>query len=807
MNKVYIVAILTALSFSLQAQKISGIIKDETGKPTSGVTVSLLRLKDSIAAKFAATKPDGQYVFVGVQPGNYLIKATHVGYSALISGPVAVGDEDVVAPAIVLKKLPAELQGVTVTSKKPMVEVKADKTILNIEGTINSIGSDGLELLRKAPGVLVDKDDNLSLAGKNGVQVYIDGRRTPLAGKDLADFLKTVQSSEIEAIEIITNPSAKYEAAGNAGIINIRLKKNKSFGTNGSVNAGWAIGIKPKYNGGFSLNNRNKKTNLFGSYNYNLGNNRNKMDFYRTLADTIFDQHTLMDNNNEGHSYKAGMDVFLDAKNTIGVIVNGNTSENSNLSTSNTNISYQPTGVFVKQLVANNSSTGNRSNINANLNYRYGGKTRELNVDGDYGYYHIFSNQLQPNDYYDQNGNKTSSVSYNMISPTNIKITSVKADYEQDFKKGKLGIGAKSSLINTNNDFQRYNMFTNSKVLDTLRSNRFDYDENINALYVNYNRQWKGFVLQAGVRGENTVSKGQSIGSKYVAGQYQQYDSSFKKPYIDFFPSMAITFNKNPKSQLGFTYSRRIDRPAYQDLNPFEMKLDEYTYLKGNTQLRPQYTNSFGITHTYNYKLNTRLNYSHVKDIFSQLIDTAEISKTFMSKRNLATQDIISLNISYPYQYKKFSAFFNTTSNYSKYKANFGNGRTVDLDAFAVNVFTQASLKIGKTWTAEMSGWYNSPTIWQGTFKSKAMGAMDMGVQKQILKGKGNIKASFTDVFKTMHWSGVSDFAGQVFKGSGNFESQQLRVNFSYRFGNSLVKAARQRKNAQEEEPKRTQGG
>ncbi|MEO7266241.1 MAG: outer membrane beta-barrel protein [Ferruginibacter sp.] len=806
MNKIYIIIIFTALSFSLQAQKISGTIKDETGKSPAGVTVSLLRSKDSVAVKYAATKGDGQYVFVGIKPGDYLIKATHIGFATTVSGPVTLGNDDLTAPVITLNKLPSELQGVTVTSKKPMVEVKADKTILNIEGTINSVGSDGLELLRKAPGVLVDKDDNLSLAGKNGVQVYLDGRRTPLSGKELADFLKTVQSSEIEAIEIITNPSAKYEAAGNAGIINIRLKKNKSFGTNGSVNAGWAIGITPKYNGGFSLNNRNKKTNLFGSYNYNRGSNRNKMEFYRTLADTIFDQQTIMNNNYEGHSYKAGIDVFLNAKNTIGVIVNGNTSENSNTSTSNTNIYYQPTGVFVKQLVANNSSAGNRNNINTNLNYRYAGKTRELNVDADYGHYHMFSNQMQPNIYYDQNGNKISSVSYNMISPTNIRITSLKADYEQDFKKGKLGIGAKTSFINTNNDFQRFNVYTNNKVLDTLRSNRFDYDENINALYVNYNRQWKGFVLQAGVRAENTVSKGESIGNKLIGGQYQHYDSTFRKPYIDFFPSMAITFNKNPKSQLGFTYSRRIDRPAYQDLNPFEMKMDEYTYMKGNTQLRPQYTNSFGITHTYNFKLNTRLNYSHVKDIFSQLIDTAEISKTFMSKKNLATQDIISLNISYPFQYKKFSAFFNTTSNYSKYKANFGNGRTVDLDAFAVNIFTQASLKIAKTWTAEMSGWYNSPTIWQGTFKSKAMGSMDVGVQKQVLKGKGNIKASLTDVFKTMRWSGVSDFAGQVFKGTGNFESHQLRVNFSYRFGNSQVKAARQRKNAQEEEAKRTQG-
>jgi iron complex outermembrane receptor protein len=263
-------------------------------------------------------------------------------------------------------------------------------------------------------------------------------------------------------------------------------------------------------------------------------------------------------------------------------------------------------------------------------------------------------------------------------------------------------------------------------------------------------------------------------------------------------------------SQWSITYSRRIDRPAYQDLNPFEFKLDEYTFQKGNTELRPQYTNSIGVSHTYKYKLTTSLNYSHVNDVFTQLIDTAEKSKSFITKKNLATQDIASLNISYPFQKKWYSMFANLNTYYSKYKADFGAGRTVDLDAFAFNIYMQHSARIGKKgWTAELSGWYNSPSIWQGTFESKEMWSVDAGVQKTVLNGKGNVKVSVSDICQSMRWGGTSNFAGQYIKASGGWESRLFKLNFTYRFGSAQVKAARQRKTGLEDENKRvgSQGG
>ncbi|HMD00875.1 MAG TPA: outer membrane beta-barrel protein, partial [Ferruginibacter sp.] len=406
-----------------------------------------------------------------------------------------------------MSKIAGNLNNVTVTANKPMVEVKADKTILNVEGTINAVGSNALELLRKSPGVLLDKDDNISLAGKNGVQVYVDGRTMPLSGADLANYLKTLQSSQIEAIELITNPSAKYDAAGNAGVINIRLKKNKSLGTNGSVNAGWNIATYAKYNAGFSLNYRNTKINIFSTYSFSYTPNEQHLNIKRTVLDSLFDQAGTILDVRKSHNFKIGADYFINKKNTIGVMVNGIFSDATSTSNGKTFISNTTTNMVNRILIANNNNSMKRHNANINLNYNYTDpKGTSLVVNADRGSYDLNSDQFQPNYYYDASGQvKLSSTIYHMLSPAQININSIKADYEQNFMKGKLGFGAKSAWVKTDNDFQRYNVDGATENLDQERSNHFVYKENINAGYVNYNRQYKQFMIQAGLRVENTV--------------------------------------------------------------------------------------------------------------------------------------------------------------------------------------------------------------------------------------------------------------------------------------------------------------
>lgn len=810
MRKLFVFIAGLGLSFStVQAQKFSGMVKDELGKSLDKATVSLLRAKDSSVVKLAVSGADGKFSFQSAS-GKFLVAVSHVGYMPRYSGSFEVSG-DVEIPAIQMAKAATNLQGVSVSSVKPMIEVRADKTILNVEGTINAVGNDALELLRKSPGVMIDKDDNISLAGKNGVQIFIDGKPSPLSGSDLSNYLKSVQSAQIEAIEIITNPSAKYEAAGNAGIINIKLKKNKSFGTNGSISGGYVQGVYPKYNGGLNLNHRNKTINVFGNYNYNNGVNLMQFTMKKEQFDTLFDQSNKIRFKNNTYGFKTGLDYFINAKSTIGTVISGNLANNDFTTAGPMYFTYIPTGKLTRILKATNTNNMQRDNVNTNLNYRYAvtGGT-ELNIDADYGFFKIRSDQFQPNYYYQPNGvTEISRVIYNMLSPTDINLFSFKTDYEQNYKGGRLGIGGKIGIVNTDNDFKRYDVYTNNKVLDTAKSNRFQYKENINALYVNYNKQLKkGKMIQFGIRVENTHSRGNSTGLQKVSGIWRSYDSTFKRDYTDFFPSASLTFNKNPMKQWTFSYSRRIDRPAYQDLNPFEFKLNEYTYLKGNTLLRPQYTNSVGITNIYKYRLTTTLNYSHVKDIFAQIPDTIDKTKGFLTKKNLATQDIVALNISYPYQYKWYSFFATMNANFSHYVADFGGGvRKIDQSVFALTFFMQNSFKLGKGWTGEVSGLYLSPSVWQGVIRSGTMGFVDIGLQKVILKGKGTMKLAMSDVFKTMKWSGKADFAGVHSTFKGHSEQQQIKLNFNYRFGSNQVKGARQRQSGIEDESKRAESG
>lgn len=814
MRKFIVLSIIsTLLASSTFAQKVSGVVKDQQGKGLDKSTVSLLRVKDSSVVKLSVTGEDGRYS-ISADAGKYLLSVSHIGYLPMYSNQFEVaGTGETTAPDLSMAKVSAEMKGVTVTAQRPLVEVKADKTILNVEGTINAIGSDALELLRKAPGVMIDKDDNISLAGKNGVQVYFDGKPSPLSGSDLSNFLKSTQSAQIESIEIITNPSAKYEAAGNAGIINIRLKKNKSFGTNGSANLGYVQGVYAKYNGGLNLNHRNKSVNIFGSYNYNDGDFLMKINGKRESYDTLFDQRSRMVFQNKTHGFKIGADYFINKLNTIGVVVNGNIASNDINTDGPMDFTKISTNTLVQKLKADNTSNITRDNLNSNLNYRYSKPgVSDLNIDADYGFFKIRSNQFQPNYYYLPDGvTETSRVVNRMISPSDINLFSFKTDYETNYKGGRLSIGGKISYVETDNDFKRYDVFGPSDVYDSLKSNRFTYKENINAVYVNYNKQLKaGVMIQAGLRAENTHSEGLSKGFKSgETGQAKQpYDSLFKRDYTNLFPSAAVTFNKNPMNQWTVSYSRRIDRPAYQDLNPFEFKLNEYSFLKGNTQLRPQYTNSFGLTNIYKYRLTTTLNYSRVNDIFAQVPDTIDKTKGFLTKKNLATQDVFSLSIGYPFQYKWYSFYSSFNSNYSHYKADFGGGdRKVDLKVFSVTYFMQNSFKLGKGWTGELTGIYISPSVWQGIIKSTAMGSVDLGVQKTLFQNKANLKVSWTDIFRTMQWGGTSDFSGVKSSFRGGGEMQQVKVSFSYRFGSNEVKAAQQRKSAIDEEKKRAEAG
>jgi hypothetical protein len=789
------------------AQKISGFVKDETGHTVAGAVVGLLKQADSSALKWVVADETGKYTFLNLRPGSYILNASHVGYVPVFSATITIAADSIV-PDLVITKLAGKLNEVAVTAQKPVIEIKADKTILNVEGTVNAVGTDAMELLRKSPGVMVDKDDKISMNGKNGVQVLIDGRATHLSGDDLSRYLKTMQSSQIESVQLISNPSARYDAVGNAGIINIITKKNKALGTNGSVNGGWNIGTYAKYNGGVAFNHRNKDLNLFGNYSFNTGRNFNTMNIYRTVADTLFDQFGTGISNNTSHTFKAGADWYANKITTLGALVTGSFLNGNYSGNSITPIIHQPTAMVNRILVAKNNNIRQNGNMNVNVNFtRTINKDRTLTINADYGFHHLQSDQWQPNYYYEADGFTPfySSV-IRMNTPSDIDIYSIKADYEQSLKKGKLETGGKIGYVSTGNNLQQYDVMGGDPVLDKDRSNLLNYTENINAAYASYSRPFKGWLIQAGLRVENTNLTGTSKGLKKDDLNYKEYDSTFNRHFTDVFPSASVTFNKNAINQVSLTYSRRIDRPSYKDLNPFEFRLDAYIFSRGNIHLRPQYTNSFGLIHTYKYKLTTSLNFSIVKDMFISLLDTTETSKLIITNRNLAKQQIVSVNMNYVFNYKSYTSIINVNANYSHYKADMDE-RTIDLDAFTFGVYAQNSIVFAKTFTAQITGMYNAPTVYQGMFRANAIWSVDAGLQKKIWKGKATIKSSVSDLFRTLRYTGTSDFAGQKTVSANRFESRQFKLGFVYRFGNSQVKASRQRSTGAEEENKRVQQG
>lgn len=788
-------------SFAQNTAQVSGQVNDENKKPLPAATVLLLNAKDSSLAKTAITAASGNFKMISVKPGSYLLSATSIGHTKNYTSKFSIADgQEYTAPSLMLSQSSASLATVTVAAKKPMIEVRADKTVFNVESSINAIGSNAFELLQKSPGVSVDKNDNISMQGKNGVKIYIDGKPTQMGGGALAAYLRSINSADIESIEMITNPSAKYDASGNAGIINIRLKKNKNYGANGNIATGVGFGHTPKYNNSLSLNYRNKKINLFSNYSNNFGKTRNLFNLYRVQSDTIYDQHSINRNDNTSHNVKAGMDYYVNTKNVVGVMVTANFTDGTSTTSSKAIISPENTHLPTRILYASNDLPGSRNNVDYNINYRYADTTgKELNIDADLVNFRRTGTSYQPNYYRTPMTDiLLESRIYRNNTPTDIDIYTAKIDHEQPFQKGKLGFGGKFTDVQTKNTFDFYNVYNNTNVKDPDRSNKFNYDENVKALYVNYNRPLsKKTTVQAGVRMENTKSEGNLISNT------SQTDGNVKRNYTDFFPSGAITYMLNQKNTLNLSYSRRIDRPSYQDLNPFENKLDELTYQKGNAFLRPQYTNTFQLSHTFLYKYVTSVSYSHIKDFFAQIIDTLQ-NKSFLTQKNLATQNIYSLNISAPITITKWWSAFATFNGYhSAYRADFGAGKTINVNVDAFSIYTQQSFSVKKGPTFELSGFFNSPTVWGGTFRSKALGFVDVGVQQKVLKGAGNIKLSFTDVFHTLRWKGISDFGGSHLEASGNWESQQLKINFSYRFGNKLVKAARQRKASAEDENKR----
>ncbi|MBK7524053.1 MAG: TonB-dependent receptor [Saprospiraceae bacterium] len=809
MSKViFTLTILLKTSLLLMSQDFSatGKVTDENNVSIPFATVVLKSAKDSTLMKADITSEDGFFRFERLKPGSYFLEASYIGYKDGIFNPFLIENESVELRPLILKEDAKQLDEVIVTAKRALVEVKADRTVFNVQGTINSSGENGLNLLRKAPGVLVDNNNNISVLGRSGVLIYVDGKRIPLTGDDLRIYLESLSSEQIDKIDIITNPGSKYEAQGNAGIIDIRLKKDKNLGSNGSLSTTYGHGRYGTGNINGNGNYRNKKVNTFGGLGYNFGTGWNEMIFLTFQNGFRLDEVNLTTSDFDGINGRWGTDFFINKKHTLGFLVGVNTFGNMNTSRNRNFIGPESNPNQIDSvLVAPNTSEFNRDQATYNLNYAYESGKNRLNIDLDHGSFSGEGHYYQPNYYY--NAAKTDIIStyinrYN--TPSKIDISTAKADYETELFGGKVGIGAKFSNVTTDNTFLFYNIIQNIDIRNDNRSNQFSYSENVYAGYANFAKnvttKWN---VSAGLRVEKTDATGDLIA--YLP-ELEEAPVDFN--YTSFFPSAGIVYQYHPEHVYSLNYGRRINRPDYNVLNPFREQLSELSYSKGNKFLQPEIVNNFELGYTLKYMYSFKLSYSYTTNQITRLIGPDELDPRagFISWDNLANQKLYNANLSLPFDITKWwNVYMNFSVSYTDNQADYGDGRVVDVQAGSYNIYQQHTFNLGKKWNGEISGWYNGPGVWGGVFLFDPSYSLNLGLQRKFLNDKMNARISANDITYQSGWSGVANFNGQVGNGRGNWDSRRVTISISYDLGNSNVKS-RKRNTGMDDESRRVGG-
>lgn len=679
-----------------------------------------------------------------------------------------------------------QLKEVVITSKKPFIEQQIDKTVVNVQADIAAIGSSAFEILQKAPGLSITNEDIINMSGKAGVNVLIDGRPTQMSARDLANFLRSLPGSSIEKIELISNPSARFDAQGNAGIINIRLKKNRLRGTNGNITAGYAQNIHYRSNAAFTINHRQGKLNAFA--NIGVNNNLQHTDGFINRLVTVdnitrqFNNTTVDKDRNVSHNARAGIDFYASKKSTFGVLFTGNGNWNPFNTPGTTNISSN--GVVDSSLATSNDNLYKNGRYNTNLNYKYEDSTgTELNIDADYTWFKNTNSTQLGTDYLNKSGNRYNYTANNLDVATRIDVYALKADYSKLFRKPqvKLEAGIKLSDVNTRNDLYATILQQGHMQPDTGRSNQFNYKENIYAAYANIGRQVKKFEFQLGLRLEHSVVKGISTDLKNAV--IKNPDTS----YLNLFPSAFLSYKINEKNQLAFSYGKRINRPDYQSLNPFETIYDIYTAEKGNPYLKPQYTSNYELKYTWRYAFNVAAGYNHTKN-YSQSVTTQTGQQTLATTDNIGTLDNAYLTISAPLPITKWwEGYINITGFFNHYKGQLPNG-ILDQKTFGMNYYIQQNFKLGKGWSTQLSSWFNAGTT-EAIYKTSALGSLDWSIKKMLFSEKASLRFTFSDIFNTQQWKQTVQFANMDFSYRRKWESRGIRLQFSWSFGKSKFQA------------------
>jgi hypothetical protein len=804
-TKVLIFTLFAFLSLLTQTNAqtlLKGRLLDEHQKPLAYANVLLLHAKDSSLVKGAVSDEAGQFSIEAVAAGQYLLSSRMLGYNTQFSNPVQLSAAQATYDFgdIALSTAAVKLGEVTVKGQKPFIELQQDKMIVNVDASPVAAGNNALELLAKSPGVMVDHNSNISLKGRSGVLVLINGKQTYLSAEEVTRLLENTPAASIEAIEIISNPSAKYDAAGTSGIINIRMKKEKGLGTNGTLNLGLGYWENPRATGELRMNHRSKKVNVFGSYGNFYNKRFQNIDIFRRIPyEGLFTEMKQFDRKimwSDNNRINAGADWFLSKKTTLGVMANGSLGQWVPNSSGRNLLSGSLPGEFNEVRSDNTGGdTWRDYTSNVNLKHAFDNKGHELSFDADYSTNGANKKQTNTNRFFSTAGQEVAVP--NIVrtdADLQVDIVAFKLDYTRPLgEKSRFEAGWKSSFVDTDNDLQVATFAEDTWQNDPQRSNRFMYTENIHAGYLNFSTQLKKVSVQMGLRGELTDALGLS----------PTLSERFTRNYFNLFPSMSISHPLGKEHSLSYNYSRRINRPSYEDMNPFVFFIDQYTFGKGNPYLTPEFTNTLGLNFSLKNKYIFSLNYNHTSDKITQILEqNEELRQTYQTTGNLSTFKNYSATVSAPFELRKW---WNTRVNIVGYlndlESPFNNG-TINQSQFTAQFMAMNNFTLPHKIRAEMTVFYQTKML-EGIFEIDPIWGMDIGASMPIWKGKGNLKLNLSDVFYTRNPHIIVKQGTVDVVVDPRNETRRLNLNLSYKFGKSDVKPSRRRSTATEDELER----
>lgn len=676
------------------------------------------------------------------------------------------------------------LNQVVISSSKPQITVKTDKLVMNIEQMTNAVGLNALELLRQAPGVTVDGQDNVKVSGKTGIQVLIDGRMQTLNNEQLVSLLKSTNAANIKSLEIITNPSAKYDAAGNAGIINIVLKKSDQKGTSGSATVGYQQMKNYRQNSALNLNYRDGKLLTYLNANFDNSLQNTTVASSRIIPNNTFSQNGIEKQGYSNPGIRTGAEYSINEQHKIGALVNFQRIWDDFPSTATTLINN------TNDILSTNTTANLTENRLAfNVNYQYTSKNKTtLTVDADQLNYTSNLNNSVVNVF----RNSAEATNFSNATNTQISLSSIKADLNFTFKNINVETGAKFSASTTDNILNAVQ--NNNQGASLNQFNDFNYNENTYASYLSLSKSFGKWSFQTGLRAEITAMSGASVAALM---QKSLPDTT----YLNLFPSTFLRYAFNQKQSIGFAYNRRITRPSFQDQNPYQYRTDFYYANEGNPSLLPQFTQSLTLDYTFNGQTQIKLNYNNTTDLI-EIISTQSNDQTLTLPVNAGTRSFINISISSPAKLTKFwNIYYTAEPYYQFYKADLSkySGLTqINNGGFGFNAFISNNFNLSKTLKASLSSWFNYASR-SSIYATKPISSVDISLRKQLLENKLSLSFAYRDIFNTQRWQ-QNILLGNVNQTSmRKWESSGAYVSVNYNFGNGKIKSAKEKNKTDEQ--------